>query len=726
MINKLKTKKRIFRPAIFILILAGVAVNVFLSMLIRGTSLPFYIDTVGTITVTALGGIIPGLITAFLTNAINFFMDGESIFYAPLNMIIAVVAAAFFGNRALFKREETKDNKIEKRVIDILLFIFVIAIIGGGIGAEITWYLYRTPSDNPMIVYFSEIFAKTLHFNVWGCHMASTFITDLMDKTITVAISLLIVAFMPKKVKEMVRVSPWRQKQLSFNEQKEIKQKLISKVSVGTKINLIIVVSIVFMTIVVSVFSLINFRQNATEWLSENAAQVAYLASLEIDPDKVDAFIENGEDEPGYIETKNRLIAIKNSSSTVAFLYVYQFHEDGCHVVFDLDNTISSGRFVKGYEPGEIVDFEPEYEEFLDDLLAGKEIQPIKIDDEYGSFLAVYQPVYNEEGKCVCYAVSNIETTLITEYTKNFFGRVFLLFSAFFIFIIIFSILMTKYNIVMPILSMTAYTNKFVGAKHNINEENLKEIEKLDIRTNDEIELLFKTLCKLTNDTVSQLNDIENKSESITKMQSGLIITMADMVENRDSDTGAHVLKTAAYVRIILQGLKKKGYYAEKLTDKYMADVEMSAPLHDVGKINISDTILNKPGKLTDEEFAIMKTHTIHGKHIIEKAIATMEGDNYLKEARNMAAYHHERWDGKGYPENLHGEIIPLSARVMAVADVFDALASKRVYKPAFPLEEALKIIEEGAGTQFDPKCVEVFLEAVPEIKEILRKYDKT
>ncbi len=156
-----------------------------------------------------------------------------------------------------------------------------------------------------------------------------------------------------------------------------------------------------------------------------------------------------------------------------------------------------------------------------------------------------------------------------------------------------------------------------------------------------------------------------------------------------------------------------------------MSDVVRSAPLHDVGKINISDKILNKPGKLEDDEYEIMKTHTTHGKKIMEDAISTVAGENYLKEARNMAAYHHERWDGKGYPEGLHGEVIPLSARIMAVADVFDALASPRVYKPAFPVEKALSIIEEGKGTQFDPKCVEVFMDSLDEVMVILNKYNK-
>jgi HD-GYP domain-containing protein (c-di-GMP phosphodiesterase class II) len=208
-------------------------------------------------------------------------------------------------------------------------------------------------------------------------------------------------------------------------------------------------------------------------------------------------------------------------------------------------------------------------------------------------------------------------------------------------------------------------------------------------------------------------------------MQDGLIVTMADMVENRDSDTGAHVQKTAAYVKIIAEGLKRKGYYTEKLTPRFMSDVVRSAPLHDVGKITVSDKILNKPGRFEGNEYEIMQSHTTEGRKIIERAIATVDGSTYLKEARNMAGYHHERWDGTGYPEGLHGEAIPLSARIMAVADVFDALTSKRVYKPAFPLDEALKIIQEGSGTQFDPKCVEVLMDSLPEVKVVLKKYNQ-
>jgi HD-GYP domain-containing protein (c-di-GMP phosphodiesterase class II) len=217
----------------------------------------------------------------------------------------------------------------------------------------------------------------------------------------------------------------------------------------------------------------------------------------------------------------------------------------------------------------------------------------------------------------------------------------------------------------------------------------------------------------MSSGTAEQLRSIRYLADSTAKMQNGLIITMADLVENRDSDTGAHIQKTAAYVKIIAEGLKRKGYYAEKLTPKFISDIVTSAPLHDIGKIHISDTILNKPGKLTPEEYEIMKTHTTAGREIMEKAISTVNGENYLKEAKNMAAYHHERWDGKGYPAGLAGKDIPLHARVVSIADAYDAMRSDRIYRKGLAPDRIRAELVKGSGTQFDPSHLEVFLRLV-------------
>lgn len=197
--------------------------------------------------------------------------------------------------------------------------------------------------------------------------------------------------------------------------------------------------------------------------------------------------------------------------------------------------------------------------------------------------------------------------------------------------------------------------------------------------------------------------------ERVSGMQSGMITFMAEVVENRDDNTGGHIKRTADYVERIAKELKRRGVYPEILTDRYMEDMIVAAPLHDIGKIHIPDAILNKPGRLTEEEFAIMKTHTTAGEELLIHAKTELGESGYLNTAVEMAAYHHEWWNGKGYPYGIDGEEIPLSARIMAVADVFDALTSKRCYKDAMPLTKAYAIIREESGTHFDPLVAEAF-----------------
>ncbi len=162
----------------------------------------------------------------------------------------------------------------------------------------------------------------------------------------------------------------------------------------------------------------------------------------------------------------------------------------------------------------------------------------------------------------------------------------------------------------------------------------------------------------------------------------------------------------------IAKELKKQGVYSDILVDSYLSDMVVAAPLHDIGKIHIPDAVLNKPGKLTDEEFEVMKTHTTVGEELLTRAKEELGESEYLNTAVEMAAYHHEWWNGKGYPYGRSGEEIPLCARIMAVADVFDALMSKRCYKNAMPLEKAYAIIREESGTHFDPAVVEAFFAA--------------
>ena len=203
------------------------------------------------------------------------------------------------------------------------------------------------------------------------------------------------------------------------------------------------------------------------------------------------------------------------------------------------------------------------------------------------------------------------------------------------------------------------------------------------------------------------------ESAMIHKMESHVIISLTDIIESRDAYTGDHVRNTEDYVIQILRQLRKNPKYEKVITEPYLRRVVRSAPLHDLGKIRIPDAILNKPGRLTPEEFAIMKTHTTYGAELVEEVLFGLGDPELTEVAVNIARDHHERMDGKGYPAGKKGEDIPLEARIMAVADVYDALASERVYKKALPREEALRIMKEGRGTQFDPDVLDAFLEVV-------------
>ena len=198
----------------------------------------------------------------------------------------------------------------------------------------------------------------------------------------------------------------------------------------------------------------------------------------------------------------------------------------------------------------------------------------------------------------------------------------------------------------------------------------------------------------------------------IEKIQNSVISSLATVVEERDENTGGHIMRCEIYVEKLLDRMKSEGSYLQ-LTEEYRSYIAMAAAMHDIGKIKIPDRILNKPGRLTDEEYDIMKKHSIYGAEIIRKTMGDIEETDYITVAYNIARYHHERYDGKGYPDGLKGEDIPLEARVMALADVYDALISERVYKKAFSVEKAREIILDGSGTQFDPCLVPLFLECV-------------
>ena len=698
-------KKEYIQIAFFAL---AIALNFVLPRTAGALGIPLYLDNVGTLSAAVLSGYLPGIVVGYLNNIINMQGNPGNAYYVVLSTMIAATGT-WLAKRGYFDR-------LWKALITVPVFAF----IGGVLGSVLTYLLYGFGMGEGISAPFAKALLESGKLSVFWAQMASDVAIDLIDKLITVVLAYILIRLIPEKVRPLLRLTGWRQKPLSSEALLDARKDVTRSFSLRSKIISIISVIMICVAVVTTIISYLLFHSFALKQYTYSCSSAAKLTADLIDPEKLDMYVKIGKDSHDYQVIEGEMESIRLGNPDIEFLYVYRFSESGVQVVFDLDTPeVAAGK------PGEIIELEEYLIPYRNELVSGERIEPLLDDTKYGRLLTVFEPVYNSEGKCVCYAAADIKVEDITLSILNYMTKVFSLFIGFYIFILALCIWLVDYHLIFPITAMTISARKFAYDSEEAMEISVERLQHLDIATGDEIENLYESLSKTIAETVGYLEDVRAKGEEISHMQIGLIYVLADMVESRDKNTGDHVRKTAAYVRLIMNKMREKGIYTDKLTDEYIEDVVNSAPLHDVGKINVSDVILNKPGKLTDEEFTIMKTHTTAGRKIIENAMSLVSDSGYLQEAKNLATYHHERWDGKGYPSGKAGEDIPLSARIMSVADVFDALVSKRSYKEPFSFEKAMEIIKEGAGTQFDPQIAELFVEAEEEVREITASHQQ-
>ncbi len=690
-----------------VLCAAGLLVNIAGVQLARATGVPLYIDNIGSALAAALGGTIPGIVVGFLTNLVNGIGDYTTAYYGSLTVLIAICSAWF----------ERKGFYTFKKPWRLLAVIAVFALIGGGLGSVLTWTLYGFSFGDGISAPLAHRLYEGGRLSQFWSQFLADMLIDLADKSITVLIVAAVLNLLPAKLRKNLYFAGWRQTPLSDETLAEAGKNRSQRVSLRAKIVFFVAAAMIVIAGAITALSFFHYRSAALEEQVEQAQGVVKVAAAAIDPERVDEFIEQGESAEGYDAVDRRFYDLANSSENIQYVYAYQIREDGCHVVFDADTPETEGS-----APGEVIEFDEAFRAYLPALLAGEPIEPIVSNEKYGWLLTVYEPVYDSAGKCRCYVGTDVDMSGISTDGYRFLARVVSLFFGFLLLILATTLWLAEYHIVLPINTMSLAAGRFAYDSGTAREETVESIRALDIRTGDEIEHLYRSVTKTTEDMVAAIEHEEHQKQIISKLQNGLILVLADMVESRDTCTGQHVRKTAAYSEIIMRELRREGVYADQLTEEYISDVINSAPLHDIGKIKVSDLILNKPGRLTDEEFAVMKTHTIEGAHVIEHAMKMVseEDSPYLKEADNLAMYHHEKWNGSGYPVGLKGEAIPLSARIMAVADVFDALVSKRSYKDGLSYEKAMEIIEAGSGSHFDPAIVHAFAEAGDKVREVM------
>lgn len=280
----------------------------------------------------------------------------------------------------------------------------------------------------------------------------------------------------------------------------------------------------------------------------------------------------------------------------------------------------------------------------------------------------------------------------------------------------------------IPVIFLTAMTdegNEEAGLKLGAVDYVTKPISPPIVMLRVQNQLMLKQARDFLRDKNEYLEkEVQRRTHEVMVVQDVTIMALASLAETRDNETGNHIKRTQLYVRELALQLQNHPRFKDYLTDECVKLLTKSAPLHDIGKVGIPDHILLKPGKFTPEEFEIMKRHTTLGRDAILAAESRLGiADSFLHLAKEIAYSHQEKWDGSGYPQGLSGDDIPISARLMAVADVFDALISRRVYKPPFSMEKSLSIIKEGSGCHFDPDMVEAFLQITDKCQAIAQRF---
>ena len=677
------------------LVAVGILLNILGTKLNGLLGLPFYLDNIGTILTAAVGGYLPCIAVGFFYNIVMGISDTSTFYYCFISVLIAWAAAFFDRKGYLYKLPH------------VLLAITVFGIFGGLFGGVLTWFLNGMTPGEGFVASMTEAISHNTGISLFSSSLVSNVAIDLVDKAITTVISLLLWKLIPKRLLEQF---DYFKQSVSFR--RHVKQH--TGVSIRFKALLTVGISTTLVTVSAVVICVMQYHSSTVEEYIAQGREVTQVIANRLDRAKVESFLSMGEEIEEYNDMQNMLRSINDSSVEISFIYAYQIRPEGAHVVLDMD-----AEGVIGDSPGVVLPLDDVMKKNIKAFSAGEEIEPVITSDEYGWLLTVYHPVNDDKGN-ICYTAVDLSMERLAASELAFLSRIISLFMGFLSLILIFAMWMADHYLAEPINRLTAVAGSLAFDTPESRAASVERIRSLNLLTGDEIESLYHAMASSTESTVHFIEEVEEKGEQINRLQNGLILVLADLVESRDRCTGDHVRKTAAYVRIIVRQMKRDGVYDDQLTEEFMSDVEHSAPLHDIGKIQIPDALLNKPGKLTDEEFKIMQSHAAAGGEIIEKAIETVGGDSgYLREAQNLAASHHEKWNGRGYPQGLAGEDIPLSARIMAVADVFDALISRRSYKEPFPVDKAIDIIREEAGKHFDAKIVQSFLNAEDEIRRV-------
>ena len=432
-------RKRKWLPLLF-LIAGGILINVVGAKLALYFRLPLFLDSIGTVLVAVIGGYMPGIAVGFLTNVLNGLADYTTNYYSSISVLIAICSAWMAGKGAF------------RRMMPLLAAVLVLALIGGGLGSILTWFLYGGGIGEGISAPLARSFYDSGRLSLFLSQLSADLLIDLLDKLLTVLTAALVLRLLPPQL--LARFKPAQPDSSNGTASRKVR-----RISLRSKTLLMISASILLIAITVSLVSLSLFRKAIIEEKSKMALGIANTASTVFDHERVEEYLELGEDAPGYAESRKRLSDIMKSSDDVSFVYVYQIREDGCHVVFDPDTEDTPGE-----APGSVIGFDEAFRPYLEDLLAGRPLSgPIISDETYGRLLTVYLPVYNEAGACQCYVGVDLSMSQLEATGSVFLVKILSLFFGFFILVLAIGAAAADYEIVQPVNRIAGAAGSFVA-----------------------------------------------------------------------------------------------------------------------------------------------------------------------------------------------------------------------------------------------------------------------
>ena len=565
----------------------GLLLNLIGSAVVETFDLPIYLDTSGTIFIAALGGYVPGIAVGFFTNLIKAIFQSSEMYYCSVSVLVAIFTA-YFARKGCY-------DKFGKMILLILLLTF----LTGTLDLLIKEFLNETSV------------LKSL--NQFQINYLDNFRNEFWDKSLSMILAFALLKITPLKIKLAFRFAGQKQAPLPEEMRRVIDKQNYFSSSLKTKSLVILLLSSFLVSFSIALISYFLFKNAVIDDRIKTVDGIVTVVLSELNPYHVDDYITNGRDAADYRRIEESFYSIKNSNTFIEYIYVYKIDAEGCHVIFDLD----SGTF-DGEEHGEIVPFDSAVLKYKDDLIAGRPIPPIISDDEYGYLLTLYKPLYDNAGKCQCYAAVDYSMEILPEYTKNFVIKLVILFLGCFVLISAVGLAFVKNNIIMPVNTLAYFARNISYDNKAARERYIEQMRGLKIHTDDEIENLYSAWLRMTENLLRYLETIQRARAKVADMQHKIFAI--DEIAHKDSLTG--IRNKVAYDEVSVR-LNKHIAAGDANFCIVMVDVNFLKKINDTYGHEHGNVYLINACKLICSVFGVENVYRVGG----DEFVVVLEGD---------------------------------------------------------------------------------------------------